>query len=130
MTNGQFRQVARMAQGEFMELLRAKSDDKKMIVRKLFHTELYAKIVEELGKRRKGKQQEMAQIRTVCQTEVSHVDVPEDYEQAEKLTELKKRIVSSDRLSVVDMERLLEDLERLCGIFKQRRDQARKEYGA
>lgn len=118
LTKSQFMQVAMIAQGEFMELLRAKSDDKKMIFRKLFHTELYAKIVEELGKRRKGKQQEMAQIRTVCQTEVSHVDVPEDYEQAEELKELRKRIVSSDRLSVVDMERLLEDLERLWRHFK------------
>lgn len=130
LTKSQFMQVAMIAQGEFMELLRAKSDDKKMIFRKLFHTELYAKIVEELGKRRKGKQQEMAQIRTVCQTEVSHVDVPEDYEQAEELKELKKRIVSSDRLSVVDMERLLEDLERLCGILKDRCGQAKKEYDA
>ena len=130
LTKSQFMQVAMIAQGEFMELLRAKSDDKKMIFRKLFHTELYAKIVEELGKRRKGKQQEMAQIRTVCQTEVSHVDVPEDYEQAEELKELRKRIVSSDRLSVVDMERLLEDLERLCGILKDRCGQAQKEYDA
>lgn len=130
LTKSQFMQVAMIAQGEFMELLRAKSDDKKMIFRKLFHTELYAKIVEELGKRRKGKQQEMAQIRTVCQTEVSHVDVPEDYEQAEELRELKKRIASSDRLSVVDMEQLLEDLERLCGILKERCGQAQKEYDA
>lgn len=130
LTKSQFMQVAMIAQGEFMELLRAKSDDKKMIFRKLFHTEMYAKIVEELGKRRKGKQQEMAQIRTVCQTEVSHVDVPEDYEQAEGLKKLKKRIVSSDRLSVVDMERLLEDLERLCGILKDRCGQAKKEYDA
>ena len=130
LTKSQFMQVAMIAQGEFMELLRAKSDDKKMIFRKLFHTELYAKIVEELGKRRKGKQQEMAQIRTVCQTEVSHVDVPEDYEQAEELTELKKRIASSDRLSVVDMERLLEDVEHLCGILKECCDQAQKEYDA
>ena len=55
LTKSQFMQVAMIAQGEFMELLRAKSDDKKMIFRKLFHTELYAKIVEELGKRRKGE---------------------------------------------------------------------------
>ena len=130
LTKSQFMQVAMIAQGEFMELLRAKSDDKKMIFRKLFHTELYARIVEELGKRRKGKQQEIAQIRTVCQTEVSHIDVPEDYEQAEELVDLKKRIASSDRLSVVDMERLLGDLEHLCGILKERCDQAQKEYNA
>ena len=46
LTKSQFMQVAMIAQGEFMELLRAKSDDKKIIFRKLFHTELYAKIVE------------------------------------------------------------------------------------
>ena len=128
LTKSQFMQVAMIAQGEFMELLRAKSDDKKLIFRKLFHTELYAKIVEELGKRRREKQQEMGQIRTVCQTEVSHIDVPEDDEQAEELNGLKKRIVSSDRLSAADMERLLDGLERLCGVLKERCGQTQKEY--
>ena len=41
LTKNQFMQVAMIAQGEFMELLRAKSDDKKVIFRKLFNTELY-----------------------------------------------------------------------------------------
>ena len=53
LTKNQFMQVAMIAQGEFMELLRARSDDKKVIFRKLFHTELYEKIVAELGNRRK-----------------------------------------------------------------------------
>ena len=46
LTKGQFMQVAMIAQGEFMDLLRAKSDDKKVIFRKLFNTEMYQKIVE------------------------------------------------------------------------------------
>ena len=33
-------------------------------------------------------------LRTVCQPEVSHVDVPEDYEQAEELKDTQKRIAS------------------------------------
>lgn len=128
LTKNQFMQVAMIAQGEFMELLRAKSDDKKVIFRKLFHTELYGKIVEELGRRRKGKQQEMGQIRTVCQTEASHVEVPADYEKAEELLTLKKRIVSSDRLSVVDLEEMLAILEDLCTTLKERCSTAGKEY--
>ena len=128
LTKNQFMQVAMIAQGEFMELLRAKSDDKKVIFRKLFHTELYGKIVEELGRRRKGKQQEMGQIRTVCQTEASHVEVPADYEKAEELLTLKKRIVSSDRLSVVDLEEMLAILEDLCSRLKERCSAAGKEY--
>ena len=128
LTKNQFMQVAMIAQGEFMELLRAKSDDKKVIFRKLFHTELYGKIVEELGRRRKGKQQEMGQIRTVCQTEASHVEVPAEYEKAEELLTLKKRIVSSDRLSVVDLEEMLTILEDLCTTLKERCSTAGKEY--
>lgn len=128
LTKNQFMQVAMIAQGEFMELLRAKSDDKKVIFRKLFHTELYGKIVEELGRRRKGKQQEMGQIRTVCQTEASHVEVPADYEKAEELLTLKKRIVSSDRLSVVDLEEMLAILEDLCSTLKERCSTAGREY--
>ena len=128
LTKNQFMQVAMIAQGEFMELLRAKSDDKKVIFRKLFHTELYGKIVEELGRRRKGKQQEMGQIRTICQTETAHVEVPADYEKAEELLILKKRIVSSDRLSVVDLEEMLAILEDLCSTLKERCSAAGKEY--
>ena len=70
LTKNQFMQVAMIAQGEFMALLRAKSDDKKVIFRKLFNTELYQNIVDELAKRRKDKEKKIAQIKTACQTEV------------------------------------------------------------
>ena len=36
-----------------MELLRAKSEDEKVIFRKLFHTEVYEKMVKELGNKPK-----------------------------------------------------------------------------
>ena len=99
LTKNQFMQVAMIAQGEFMELLRARSDDKKVIFRKLFHTEMYQKIVEELASRRKEKQQEMGQIRTVCQTEISHLEIPKSWEPGEELEVLKQRILASDRFS-------------------------------
>ena len=76
LTKGQFMQVAMIAQGEFMALLRAKSDEKKVIFRRLFNTELYQDIVDELAKRRKDKQGKIAQIKTACQTEVGHIIVP------------------------------------------------------
>ena len=133
LTKNQFMQVAMIAQGEFMELLRAKSDDKKVIFRKLFHTELYQKIVDELARRRRVKQQEIGQIRTVCQTEVSHVKVPESPEGEEQiiyreLQLLKRRIIDSDRLSVVDMEQLLEKLHILCGELEEQTAHASEKY--
>lgn len=132
LTKNQFMQVAMIAQGEFMALLRAKSDDKKVIFRKLFNTELYQNIVDELAKRRKDKDRKIAQIKTACQTEVGHILVPKlvtadgaetEQEQngasdqiadacreANKLQELKERILKSERLSLTDMEALLQTL--------------------
>ena len=114
LTKSQFMQVAMIAQGEFMELLRAKSDEKKVIFRKLFHTEIYEKIVEELGKRRKEKLKEAEQLQTKCRMETSHVMIPGEYEKAEELLQWKSRLLEASRFSVVDAEQFLKGLEELC----------------
>ncbi len=158
LTKGQFMQVAMIAQGEFMALLRAKSDEKKVIFRRLFNTELYQDIVDELAKRRKDKQGKIAQIKTACQTEVGHITVPEteisektETGAAEKaddaaetddscsrkihLKDLKDRILKSERLSLADMEELLQELQRTCEQLKEkvkhseeRRNQLNQDY--
>ena len=158
LTKGQFMQVAMIAQGEFMALLRAKSDEKKVIFRRLFNTELYQDIVDELAKRRKDKQGKIAQIKTACQTEVGHIIVPEteisektETGAAEKaddaaetddscsrkihLKDLKDRILKSERLSLADMEALLQELQRTCEQLKEkvkhseeRRNQLNQDY--
>ena len=120
LTKGQFMQVAMIAQGEFMELLRAKSDDKKVIFRKLFHTEPYQKIVEELRIRCKEKEKDIGEIRTVCQTEVGHISVPEEYERREAIQELLIRVVDSRRFHAEDMELLLGELQQMCGYIQAR----------
>ncbi len=124
LTKSQFMQVAMIAQGEFMELLRAKSDDKKVIFRKLFHTELYQKIVEELGERRREKTSQMAQIKTACQQEVSHVVLPPEH----SLLELKERICNAQRLNTSDMEQMVAGLLDLCetmDIWQQEAEEVR-----
>lgn len=128
LTKSQFMQVAMIAQGEFMEVLRADSNKKKEIFRKLFGTELFREIVDELGQRRKDKLSEIEQIQTVCRTETSHVVVPETYENAELLQELKRRVLSAEKLNVTDMEALLTELAVLCGRLKEDRDTAQAAY--
>lgn len=130
LTKNQFMQVAMIAQGEFMELLRAKSDEKREIFRRLFHTELYRDIVEELGRRRKEKQKEMAQIRTACQTEASHVEIPEEYENAGQLADLKAEIEGEGTFSAAAMEEFLTELNLLCVWLKDRGEAAEKERAA
>ena len=150
LNKAQFMQVGMIAQGEFMELLRAKSDEKKVIFRKLFGTGFFEDVVSELARRKSEKMTEMAKIRTVCQTEAAHIRVPEkmpgewnlpvtegnaeqraDTAAGEGMTsaereqlsaeirDLQNRITASDRLSVTDMETLLEKLDKLCEILEE-----------
>ena len=127
LTKNQFMQVAMIAQGEFMELLRAKSDDKKVIFRKLFNTELYQNIVDELMNRKRSLEKEIAQIKTVCQTETAHVIIPETYEKSQELEGLKKQIKNGE---IVVMETFLTELEILCNILENRVKKTQKELKA
>ncbi len=139
LTKNQFMQVAMIAQGEFMELLRARSDDKKIIFRKLFHTELYQSIAEELGRRKKVKEKEIAVIKTACQTEAVHAVIPADYERSAYLEELKKQVLDGGMAAA---GHFFEELKRLCEslgeeetvarenrrMSKMRRDEKRDAY--
>ena len=66
-------QVPMNAQGEFLELLRAKSDEKKEIFRKLFGTELYSRIAEKLAERMRAADQSCQEIKQVCILENSRL---------------------------------------------------------
>ena len=121
LTQSQFMQIAMIAQGEFMELLRASSDDKKVIFRKLFGTELFPRIVAELKARREQKQKEMDGIFAACKAEVGRVVVPED-----ELQEIQKNILASARLNVPELERFVKDLQVLCETLKTSIEQAKQ----
>ncbi len=142
LTQSQFMQVAMIAQGEFMELLRADSNKKKEIFRKLFNTEVFQNIVNELDQRRKMKIDEMKTIRTACQTEVGHIIIPENSQYRETLAAVKDRILNAEQLNAADMDLLLELLgnvcadladaqetaEKICDEASLTRDQARDDY--
>lgn len=125
LTKNQFMQIAMIAQGEFMELLRAKSDDKRKIFRKLFHTELFQNIVEELGQRKKEKEDEINKIKTACQMETSRVVIPEEYKDREKLSELKKRIEDGEVAIIRDF---FDELGQLCEQLEKEKQSAEKRY--
>ena len=125
LTKGQFMQVAMIAQGEFMELLRAKSDDKKAIFRKLFHTGMYEDIASELKKRKQEKEKEIAVLKTRFQTEAARVEIPEEYERGEQILELKKKI-SEGNLALAG--EFMEELKTLTETAKDAFKSSEKEY--
>jgi len=137
LTKSQFMQVAMIAQGEFMELLRVPSDEKKVIFRKLFGTELFPKIVAELKARRDGQKEEMDRIRNACKTEISRVVIPEEYlrdrqdvyadengKTAALLKEIQERVRVSDKLNVTDVEVFTSALQEFCKTLKRDLQQA------
>ena len=125
LTKSQFMQVAMIAQGEFMDLLRAKSDDKKVIFRKLFNTEMYQKIVEELGRRKKAKEKDIAIIKTECRTEAARVRILPEYENAEKLQSQKDLLMEGQ---TAEINEFLEGLKEICDWLKIKTEQAEKDY--
>lgn len=108
LTKEQFMQVAMIAQGEFMDVLRKTSNEKKEIFRKLFHTEIYNDIVEELNVRRKETEKSIGDIKTQCMSEAGHLNVDEEHEQLVFYIEAIKR----GEISYLD--ELVEELEVYC----------------
>ena len=102
LTKSQFMQVAMIAQGEFMDLLRADTKSKLEIFRKLFHTEVYRDITEELKRRKDAKASEMAKLRTQCLAQLEHVQLfveslgakPDGIDQMEE--DVKNQLLSAE----------------------------------
>ena len=151
LTRAQFMQVAMIAQGEFMELLRATSDKKKEIFRRLFGTGKYQAIVEELGRRRKDASENADRMWAAMQTEIAHTVIPEDLpglsgdeaspEDAPaanaaaeepapepfdlpELAALRNRLLTAARYPASDMEDYLDGLSKLTARLSEGRTQA------
>ena len=125
LTKSQFMQVAMIAQGEFMDLLRAKSDDKKVIFRKLFNTEMYQDIVNELANRKREKDREIAILKTQCQSDAGRICIPEDYEEGKELQMMKKQLEDGQMAGITDF---VEAWKILCEWLESRTEEAQKRY--
>ena len=125
LSKNQFMQVAMIAQGEFMTLLRSGSDEKKVIFRRLFHTELYQNIVEELKTRKRNKNEELQKMRAVCETEIGHILVPK--EGAQDMARIRDNVLTKDSLSCSDLEDVACKLQDLCETLNEQGEKARQE---
>lgn len=84
----QFMQVAMIAQGDFMQLLRAPSAEKVLIFRKLFGTEIYERIESKLNEKRKLLLLEEAQLKEAIAQEALHAKTIENMEDEKRLEKL------------------------------------------
>lgn len=127
LTKSQFMQVSMIAQGEFMEFLKASSNEKKKILRKLFGTEIFEKIVVELKNRRKLASEQIKMIQNICQTEAAHIIIPENYENTGFMNRLKNNFLAGE-ISACRLENLVEYLGKFCREMDKRKISAERNY--
>ncbi len=81
----QFKQVAMIAQGEFRELLKADTEQRKKLFRDLFGTERYARLQEALAADVKGQQEVCQGLRGSLQQALNSLRWPADAPNGERL---------------------------------------------
>ncbi len=101
---GQFTQIAMIAQGDFMKLLRAKTEDKKKIFSKLFHTEICF-VLEEKLKRAKGElDRQLEQNEILCRQELLQAELLQYVEKNEQSLASRLSLQSEEMLKTLDQQ--------------------------
>lgn len=107
---GQFTQIAMIAQGEFLKLLHAESKERKRIFSRIFQTQIYWKMQEELKEQGKQLYIRLKENETDVQREMNRVDVTgEEETAADRWEELLQ-------MTVPPAEEVLKELRNILGI--------------
>ncbi len=121
----QFKQIAMIAQGEFWELLNAKTDDRTKILRTIFRTGGYNQIEVKLKDRMDVSGREKAEIERSMIQYLGDVSADPEDELAEALTELQDR--AEDSGSMWNLEEIVRLLERIIASDRSRSEGAEAE---
>ncbi len=114
----QFKQIAMIAQGEFWELLNAKTDERTKILRTIFMTEGYNNIGYRLKDRRNNSLDKKKKLEGSILQYFSEVSLnTEEGELYEELSELKRK--ASDSKSAWNVEELLECIQKVIDVEKE-----------
>ncbi len=106
----QFMQVAMIAQGEFMDLIRQDTKDKKPIFRQLFKTELYDEIKNKLDQRTKEAERELAIIKTECVNDAVKLQFPAGFITTEEYDKLYQAIIEG---KLAEADKFVSELSRM-----------------
>lgn len=79
----QFTQIAMIAQGDFLRLLHAKSEDRKRIFSTIFHTGLYRRVEEELEEKRKEIKEKLSGLLERQRAYVREIRMPDRWDPEE-----------------------------------------------
>jgi exonuclease SbcC len=112
LTKPQFMQTGMLAQGEFMDLIRADTNKKKEIFRKLFHTDRYETIVSSLLAKRKEMEEKAKQMKLLFQNDLMRVSLPDDLPDVQDMKLRRERILKEDHLNTAEAGTFVDQLEK------------------
>lgn len=136
----QFTQIAMIAQGDFLRLLHAKSEDRKKIFSTIFHTSLYRNVEEELGEKRKELKEKIsgtgervrAYIQGIRFPEPEEIDEPDigtepghlpgaesEDDTGERMDKARKYLKSMEKEENPDLSAVREILELLDSVVQR-----------
>lgn len=122
LTKEQFTQTAMIAQGDFLKLLYAKSDDRKKIFSKLFHTDAYWRIQENLKRRSLEMDRLLAENERAAEQERARVILPREELKELPLPEAVEQIGIRERELTALQENVREEIRRLTAAISKAKE--------
>lgn len=113
LSRSQFAQTVMIAQGDFLKILNAKSEDRKRLFQKLFDTEVFAGIQQRLKDMNGECAQAVERINALSEAELARLKDDMDFARAKELRELRTDVSRMDKLPGLLEERLRTRRERL-----------------
>lgn len=113
LSRSQFAQTVMIAQGDFLKILNAKSEDRKRLFQKLFDTEVFAGIQQRLKDMNGECAQAVERINALSEAELARLKDDMDFAHAKELRELRTDVRRMDKLPELLEERLRARRERL-----------------
>ena len=96
----QFKQISMLAQGEFLKILHADSDERKMIFRKIFDTDIFDLITTKLNEKYKNNKDEIESLKTEFLTNANN-----------RILKEGSAFVDKNTLTKENINKILEELE-------------------
>lgn len=121
----QFRQVAMIAQGDFLKLLHAPSKERKLIFSKIFHTKIYWQLQEKLKEEARKQYYQIEEQLRMFRQEASAVECPEDSKYYGSWKEKKDSPEFSAEEMMEVLGRILEENKEALGQVEYKRKEAK-----
>ena len=123
----QFTQIAMIAQGDFLRLLHAKSEDRKKIFSTIFHTGIYRQVEIELGERRKELKEKIAgseerigaYVRGIRWPEAMLEDGKEEVPERADTLRLETLLQEAVELDERSLKQLQKSVDRMDGKYRE-----------